>query len=74
MLKPHRPLSLSNMIIPVLFLTDAEQFNKLFEKLALGSIAQCKSVLPTLFFSFLKLQSNHLKMFQNGTENIMLRY
>ena len=37
------------MIIPALFLPDAEQFNKLSVKLALGSIAQRKSVLPTSF-------------------------
>ena len=37
------------MIIPALFLPDAEQFNKLSGKLALGSIAQRKSVLPTSF-------------------------
>lgn len=42
------------MIIPALFLPDAEQFNKLSGKLALGSIAQCKSVLPVVF-AFLKL-------------------
>lgn len=52
MLKPHRPESLYNMIIPALFLPDAEQFNRLREKLEVGSIAQCKSVLPSLFFSF----------------------
>jgi len=37
------------MIIPALFLPDAEQFNKLFRKLVVGSIAQCKTVLPSLF-------------------------
>jgi hypothetical protein len=37
------------MIIPALFLPDAEQFNKLSGKLVVGSIAQCKSVLPSLF-------------------------
>lgn len=48
------------MIIPVLFLPDAEQLIKLISKLAVGSIAQCKSVLPS-FFACLKLQPNHLK-------------
>jgi hypothetical protein len=33
MLNALRPLSLSNMIIPALFLPDAEQFNKLAENL-----------------------------------------
>ena len=34
--------SQSNMIIPALFLPDAEQFDILLVKYELGSIAQCK--------------------------------
>lgn len=43
------------MIIPALFLPDAEQFNKLSRKLVVGSIAQRKSVLPSLCFCLPKI-------------------
>lgn len=61
------------MIITALFLPDAEQFNMLHAKLAVGSIAQCKSVLPMLFCSS-KVQSIHLKTPNDGNKKALLRH